>query len=435
MPPRVGPNVVPRYVPVIGVARESCDPGAGEGFRETGEYIRAANWSVSQIATSGDRMMIATRHHPHGLWWVEAYDCADSGGDNPPPPPPDEPPTTDDPPPGDPSTDCSAWLEYCAENPAAPECLDPDNPCNQDPCAECPDCPGCGGTSGGGGPTIPALTQTVTSDPLTVRDVDLAAEAGSTVYATISVSGGTRPYRYKLSAGSLPSGWEIDDAGNVGGVMPSVDVAIRIRAIDAKGRQAFGWVVVRLIDRPSLPQLGALDVDSVLSDAVIGDAYEACATISGGVAPYSASVTTGSLPSGLSVSVDGDEFCVSGTPAAASDGDYTFSVTITDAVGNEIQTGSLSLTVVEALSVSYSLSSPTVGDLVIDVPTVTGGSGSLHYSVSDGSLPSGIVLDPQTGVLMGVAPASGSSFKITVEDQLAVSYETPTLTYSVAPVP
>lgn len=61
----------------------------------------------------------------------------------------------------------------------------------------------------------------------------------------------------------------------------------------------------------------------------VGVRYVAAITVQGGVAPYSFSVTSGSLPPGLALATATGT--VSGTPSAS--GKWSFQVTVTDSAG------------------------------------------------------------------------------------------------------
>ena len=90
---------------------------------------------------------------------------------------------------------------------------------------------------------------------------------------------------------------------------------------------------------------------------VIGTAYSQALGASGGAAPYSWSVVSGILPSGLSLSTDGT---LRGTPSAA--GTYSFSANVTDTGSNTV-TQSFSVTVYPAQAFSTSaLRIPQVAD-------------------------------------------------------------------------
>jgi Putative Ig domain len=61
----------------------------------------------------------------------------------------------------------------------------------------------------------------------------------------------------------------------------------------------------------------------------IGIAYSASIGISGGVAPYACAISSGTLPTGISLSPTGTAACtLSGTPSGA--GTFDFTLTVTD---------------------------------------------------------------------------------------------------------
>ena len=72
----------------------------------------------------------------------------------------------------------------------------------------------------------------------------------------------------------------------------------------------------------------------------IGFPYSGSIATSGGYAPYTYTLNTGSLPSGLTLQPDGT---VSGIPAAS--GTFSFTVTVTDSFGNTVTSGSQTVTV------------------------------------------------------------------------------------------
>ena len=65
-----------------------------------------------------------------------------------------------------------------------------------------------------------------------------------------------------------------------------------------------------------------------LAAGTVNVAYKASIAISGGTAPYSASVTTGTLPAGVSIAVSGSTLNFSGTPTTFAVS--TFVITVTD---------------------------------------------------------------------------------------------------------
>ena len=131
------------------------------------------------------------------------------------------------------------------------------------------------------------------------------------------------------------------------------------------------------------------------SDSV-GVAYNQSINASGGVTPYSFSVTSGALPAGLSLSLAG---ALTGTPNTA--GTYNFTVTATDS-NNCTESQAYTLNVVcPAITVSpVSLPNGTTGVAYSQGITASGGLSPYTYTVTSGSLPGGLTLSPG-GLLSG----------------------------------
>jgi type II secretory pathway pseudopilin PulG len=144
--------------------------------------------------------------------------------------------------------------------------------------------------------------------------------------------------------------------------------------------------------------------------------YSASLAGTGGVTPYTWSISSGSLPTNLSLnSANG---FITGTVTASS-GSYPFTVTITG--GNGVATSeSLSITVVPAPSITTATlpSGPQSTSYYANL-VATGGVTPYTWSISSGSLPSGLSLDPSTGVISGTLPSlpkktSSETFTFTV---------------------
>ena len=111
----------------------------------------------------------------------------------------------------------------------------------------------------------------------------------------------------------------------------------------------------------------------------VGTAFSQAISASGGTAPYTYAVTSGSLPPGLTL--DPSTGAISGTPTAT--GTYSFTVTATDATKC---TGSGQYSIV--------VGSCTYGPVVIVSVHYTGGWVNVHFTAS-GQVPCG---DPPIGV-------------------------------------
>ncbi|HYA17227.1 MAG TPA: putative Ig domain-containing protein [Bryobacteraceae bacterium] len=136
-------------------------------------------------------------------------------------------------------------------------------------------------------------------------------------------------------------------------------------------------------------------------------------TAQDGVAPYTFAVTSGLLPSG--VSLDPNLGAISGIPAANTAGTYTVTVTATDSVAN---TGSVTFTlkVNGGLYLTSSGTAPyhtTNGTANASVTTVTAASGVAPYTYALSSAPAGFSIGSSSGVLAVTSAAKAGRYHIT----------------------
>jgi len=116
----------------------------------------------------------------------------------------------------------------------------------------------------------------------------------------------------------------------------------------------------------------AIVTGSLLPSATAGAFYSQALTASGGVAPYTWTLTSGALPAGLSLASGG---AITGTPAAA--GTSTFTVQAADSA-SAAASQSFSLTVAQGASCSYALN---LGTQVFDA---SGGSATIGVTAGSG---------------------------------------------------
>ena len=143
-------------------------------------------------------------------------------------------------------------------------------------------------------------------------------------------------------------------------------------------------------------------------------AYSQTVTASGGTGPYTFAVTSGALPTGLSLNAASG--AVTGTPTGS--GVSNFTIQATDTGGN---IGSRAYTVnigTSALTVNPA-SLPNGSQSVAYSQTVTasGGTGSYTFTVMAGALPAGLSLNGSSGAITGTPGGSGpSNFTIRATD-------------------
>jgi uncharacterized protein (TIGR03437 family) len=170
------------------------------------------------------------------------------------------------------------------------------------------------------------LVVTGPPSPLTVSGGALANGAVAAAYlASVRATGGAPPYSWSVLGGALPRGVSVSGAGIVQGVPTAPGVySFTAEATDSSGATASATYTLTISPAPLTLSLGALP------NGIAGADYPVqILTVSGGVAPYAAAITTGSLPAGLTLS--GLQIVESSVPSTP--GTYAFTITVTDSTG------------------------------------------------------------------------------------------------------
>jgi len=158
-----------------------------------------------------------------------------------------------------------------------------------------------------------------------------------------------------------------------------------------------------------------------LPDGTVGVAYSQTLQATGGVTPYTWSVVSGSLPAGLSLG--SSTGTVSGTPTATGTSNFTVQVADSQQPA-DTDTQALSITTVAAppapTITTTSLPSGTRGTPYSATVQATGGTLPYTWSIVSGSLPTGLSLNPSTGVISGTPTKKGTkSFTIRCTDAMS----------------
>ncbi len=153
-----------------------------------------------------------------------------------------------------------------------------------------------------------------------------------------------------------------------------------------------------------------------LAAGTVGAAYSATIAGSGGITPYKWTITSGTLPAGLSMNSAG---VISGTPTATGVGttNLTFLLTDSGTATALTATTTLGLTIDAAPAIGFTGTVPATANYNVAYTgsaAASGGAGALTYSISAGALPTGLTLNAATGAITGTPTATGT-FGFTVK--------------------
>ncbi|ENY80937.1 hemagglutinin-like protein [Sphingopyxis sp. MC1] len=240
----------------------------------------------------------------------------------------------------------------------------------------------------------------------------LTAPYGAAFSQAFAASGGVGPFSYSV-IGTLPAGLAF--GGNMLTGTPSAPgvYPITVTATDSGSTGPGAPFAVSVNYSLSVPAPTIVLGPAALAGATVAASYSQTLTASGGVGGYAYAVTTGALPTGLTLSGGGG---LSGTPTVG--GSFGFTITATDANG---QAGAQAYTLVVAAPAltlpATSLPQGQVGAAYsATILAATGGTAPYSYAVTGGALPAGVTLSP-TGQLRGTPGAFGSfSFTVTATD-------------------
>jgi hypothetical protein len=177
-----------------------------------------------------------------------------------------------------------------------------------------------------------SLTVTQTGSPLIFTTSSLPNGVTNFPYAStrsaVTASGGTLPFVFSIAGGSLPTGLSLASTGVISGTPTSSGVSSFVVQVTDSATPA-----VSITGNFSITIYGALTITTTsLPSANVAVIYSASIQISGGLGPYACLLSSGALPTGLSLSTSSATCQISGTPAQA--GTYSFTILVADSASN-----------------------------------------------------------------------------------------------------
>jgi hypothetical protein len=168
---------------------------------------------------------------------------------------------------------------------------------------------------------------TIVVSPLFIPS-DQQAKVATPYSFTFSADGGTIPYSYSVTYGTLPTGILLNPITGVisGTCFEEGEYVFRITATDVRRYTGSRLYILKVLPRPTITIL-----PNVVPNGIVNTYYSQPLQAIGGVEPYTFNLTYGFLPSGITLTGN----TIEGT--TNQNGNYTFAITATDSTNNSGQ--------------------------------------------------------------------------------------------------
>jgi hypothetical protein len=173
-----------------------------------------------------------------------------------------------------------------------------------------------------------AFTLTVPVPPLLITSATplLGGMLGDGYSQALTATGGVPGYTWTLESGSLPGGLSLSGDGTLSGTC----TALGAFSFTARVTDSMSTIATKTLSLTVTPYPLVIST-TTLPAGIAGDSYSQTLVSSGGVAPRSWSISSGSLPGGLNLTSEG---LLSGTPATA--GTFNFTLLVSDSASASV---------------------------------------------------------------------------------------------------
>ena len=259
------------------------------------------------------------------------------------------------------------------------------------------------------GSSSTAFAQTVNQAPAFTSSSAASFTVGATNSFTLETTGYPAP-TFAVTTGTLPNGLTLDATTGILSGNPAVGTTgvynLVITASNGLSPNATQNFTLTVNTPPTITV-------TTLPDWTANQPYSQTITVTGGSDPITFAVTSGSLPTGLSLDSSTGE--ITGSPTTVTGSPFSFTITATDAAN-----ATTSQNYAVAINPSPTIATTSLPNWTIDQPYsqtvgVTGGSDPITFALSAGNLPTGLSLNSSTGEITGTpTTTTGSPFDFTI---------------------
>ena len=262
-----------------------------------------------------------------------------------------------------------------------------------------------------------ALSINIASLPVRITTTSLpSGQVGSAYSQNLAASGGIPPYTWSISAGGLPAGLSLSPAGQISGRPSAAGIAnFTVKSTDTNSASATQALSINIASLP------VKITTTSLPNGQVGSAYSQSLAAGGGTPPYTWSISAGALPAGLSLSPAGQ---ISGTPSAAGTANFTIHVT-DSASGADSLVTALIIQPAPLTVTTTSLANGSTGETYAQTLQASGGTPPYSWSLSSGTLPSGLTLSTSGSITGRPATAGNFMFTVRVTDRTGLFADRP----------